>query len=354
MKYNVGIVGATGMVGQNLIKIINDHPWFNIKILAASSSSAKKKYIDVMQNRWCIKGVIPEKYRNMIIYDAINDVEYISKNVDFIFCAVNIKKSELKILEEKYAKYECPVISNNSAHRETKDVPMIIPEINFNHSQIINKQKERLKTKKGFIAVKSNCSIQSYVPALNAIKEYGLLKVAVSTYQAISGNGKTFNTWPEMNDNIIPYINGEEEKSEKEPLKIWGNIINNEIINAKYPIISAQCIRVPVTNGHFATVFVKLKNIVSIKEIINKIETFKSPLELPSSPKKFLTYYHELDRPQISLDRDLYNGMGISVGRIRKDNIFDFKFVSLSHNIIRGAAGGAILLAELLCYQNYI
>ncbi len=355
-RYKVGIIGATGMVGQRFVTLLKDHPYFEVTVLAASSSSAGKKYIDAVNNRWKMNVEIPSYAKDLEVLDAYQDKEYIAKNVDFIFCAVNMKKDEIRALEETYAKLECPVVSNNSACRNIDDVPMIIPEINYAHLSVIESQKKRLGTKRGFIAVKSNCSLQSYVPLLAPLKEYGIESVFVSTYQAISGAGKTFDTFPEIIDNTIPYIGGEEEKSEIEPLKIFGNVVNNKIVNNSDIKISAQCVRVAVSDGHLATVFVKFKHKPNQEEIINKWNSFKSEIEeynLPSSPKKFITYFNESDRPQPKLDRNIYNGMGISVGRLREDNIFDYKFVGLSHNTIRGAAGGAILLAELLAYKGY-
>ena len=356
-RYNVGIIGCTGMVGQRFITILDNHPWFTIKVIAASSRSSGKFYEEAVGNRWVMKDAIPEKIKSMTVLDAVRDRCEIAAKVDFIFCAVDMKKSEIRELEEQYAKLECPVISNNSAHRSTPDVPMIIPEVNPEHAQIIADQRERLGTKRGFIAVKSNCSIQSYVPALHPLLDLKIKDVAVCTYQAISGAGKTFDTWPEMIDNLIPYIGGEEEKSEKEPMKIWGHIENGEIVNAVSPKITAQCIRVPVSDGHMAAVFVSFENKASNEEIIRRWNEYENPIQklnLPSAPKQFLTYFHDDNRPQIHIDRELEHGMGVSVGRLRDDSVFDIKFVSLSHNTLRGAAGGAVLMAELLCAQNYI
>lgn len=355
-KYNVGIIGATGMVGQRFITLLAEHPWFDIKVLAASSRSAGKKYIDVVENRWAMQVEIPEKVKNMVIYDAVNDVEKIAGQVDFVFCAVDMKKDEIRALEETYAKAECPVISNNSAHRHTGDVPMIVPEINPEHAEIINAQRKRLGTKKGFIAVKSNCSLQSYVPALHPLKEFGIKNVLACTYQAISGAGKTFETWPEMVDNVIPYIGGEEEKSEIEPLKIWGKINGDVIEDATTPAITTQCLRVPVSDGHMAAVFVSFDKKPSIDEIKAAWKNFKGEpqdLELPSAPKQFLNYFEEDNRPQTKLDRNLEGGMAVSVGRLREDSQYDYKFVCLSHNTLRGAAGGAVLMAELLAAKGY-
>lgn len=356
-SFNVGIIGATGMVGQRFIELLADHPWFKITVLAASGRSAGKTYRDAVGSKWVMDGEIPENVTNLTVMDATEDAEKIAKSVDFVFCAVNMKKDEIKALEEKYARLECPVISNNSAHRHTPDVPMIIPEINPEHLEVIDFQKKRLGTKRGFIAVKSNCSIQSYVPALHPLKKYGITKVLATTYQAISGAGKTFETWPEMVDNLIPYIGGEEEKSELEPLKVWGEVKNGEIIDAKEPSITTQCLRVPVSNGHTAAVFVSFKNKPSVEEIKEAWKNFKGEpqeLELPHAPRQFLHYFEEDDRPQSRLDRMLEGGMAVSVGRLRPDTQYDYKFVSLSHNTLRGAAGGGVLLAELLAKKGYL
>ncbi|MBR4720519.1 MAG: aspartate-semialdehyde dehydrogenase [Clostridia bacterium] len=356
-SFNVGIIGATGMVGQRFIELLADHPWFKIKVLAASGRSAGKPYREAVGSKWVMEGDIPQNVADIVVMDATEDAEEIVKSVDFVFCAVNMKKDEIRALEEKYAKLECPVISNNSAHRHTPDVPMIIPEINPEHLEIIDFQKKRLGTKCGFIAVKSNCSIQSYVPALHPLKKYGIKKVLATTYQAISGAGKTFETWPEMVDNLIPYIGGEEEKSELEPLKVWGKIENGEIVDAKEPSITTQCLRVPVSNGHTAAVFVSFENKPSIEEIKEAWKNFKGEpqdLELPHAPKQFLHYFEEDDRPQSRLDRMLEGGMAVSVGRLRPDTQYDYKFVSLSHNTLRGAAGGGVLLAELLAKKGYL
>lgn len=355
-EYNVGIIGATGMVGQRLITLLCDHPWFKINALAASSSSAGKAYAEAVKGRWALSAPMPECVSDMPVFDALSDMEKIKNKVDFVFCAVNMKKDEIRALEELYAKNEIPVISNNSVNRLVSDVPMIIPEVNPEHAEIIAAQKKRLGTKKGFIAVKSNCSIQSYVPALTPLLKYGIESVVVSTYQAISGAGKTFERWPEMIDNVIPYIGGEEEKSEVEPLKVWGRIEGEKIVSDESIKISAQCIRVPVTDGHFATVSVKLKEKPSREEIINAWNSFSGEpqrLSLPHAPKKFIHYFEENDRPQIKSERELEGGMAVSVGRLREDNIFDYKFVSLSHNTLRGAAGGGVLLAELLAAKGY-
>ena len=354
--YNVGIIGATGMVGQRFITLLENHPYFKVVCLAASAHSKGLKYSEAVEGRWKMTTPIPESVKDLVVYDATEDAEEIVKRVDFVFCAVNMKKDEIKELEYKYARLECPVVSNNSAHRHTEDVPMIIPEVNPNHIDVIKYQRERLNTKRGFIAVKSNCSLQSYVPLLAPLKKFGIDEVFVSTYQAISGAGKTFDIFPEILDNCIPYIGGEEEKSEIEPLKIFGSIEDKKIVPEKNIKISAQCVRVAVSDGHLATVFVKFKNKPSKDEIINKWNNFASPIDelnLPSAPKKFITYFEEDNRPQPKLDRNLYNGMGISAGRLREDKIFDYKFVGLSHNTIRGAAGGAILLAELLEAKGY-
>ena len=355
-KYNVGIIGATGMVGQRFATLLENHPWFNVTVLAASSRSAGKTYKEAAGNRWAMKTPMPKSMEDMVIVDAA-DVEAVASKVDFVFCAVDMKKEDIRALEEKYAKAECPVVSNNSAHRFTPDVPMIIPEINDNHLDIIASQKQRLGTKRGFIAVKSNCSLQSYVPAIHPLMKYGVKKVLACTYQAISGAGKTFERWPEMIDNVIPYIGGEEEKSEQEPLKIWGTIENGQIVKATSPSITAQCIRVPVTDGHTAAVFVELENKPSMEEIIKDWETYSGKpqeLNLPSAPKQFLHYFTENDRPQIKSERNLENGMAVSIGRLREDTQYTIKFVCMSHNTLRGAAGGAVLLAELLCAEGYM
>ena len=356
-NYNVVIVGATGMVGQRFITLLENHPWFNIIGLAASGRSAGKTYKEAVGSRWAMDTDMPAKVADMVVMDAEADKEKIADMADFIFCAVNMKKDEIRALEEEYAKLECPVVSNNSAHRHTPDVPMIIPEINPEHAEIINAQRKRLGTKKGFIAVKSNCSIQSYVPALHPLKEkFGIKEVVACTYQAISGAGKTFETWPEMVDNLIPYIGGEEEKSELEPMKVWGKIEGDVIVDTNSPIITTQCLRVPVTNGHTAAVFVKFDKKPTKEEILEiwaKYKGVPQEIKLPSAPEQFLTYFEENDRPQAKLDRNLYGGMGVSVGRLREDKVYDFKFVSLSHNTLRGAAGGAVEMAELLAAKGY-
>ena len=356
-QYNVGIIGATGMVGQRFTTLLENHPWFHVKVLAASSRSAGKTYKEAVGNRWAMATPMPATMENMVLLDAEQDVEKIASMVDFVFCAVNMKKEEIRALEEKYAKAECPVMSNNSAHRGTPDVPMIVPEINPRHAEIIEAQRKRLGTKRGFIAVKSNCSLQSYVPALHPLKEFGITKVLACTYQAISGAGKTFDTWPEMVDNVIPYIGGEEEKSEQEPLKIWGSIQGDKIVEAEGPSITTQCIRVPVSNGHLAAVFVSFAQKPSEEEIKKRWAEFSGApqeLQLPLAPKQFLHYFEEDNRPQTGLDRMLEKGMAVSVGRLRPDSQYDYKFVCLSHNTLRGAAGGAVLMAELLAAKGYL
>ena len=355
--FRVGIVGATGMVGQRFITLLAEHPWFHITALAASGRSAGKPYKEAVSGRWAMKTPIPESVRGMMVQDA-SDIEAMKEKVDFIFCAVNMPKDEIRALEEAYAKAEIPVISNNSAHRHTKDVPMIVPEINADHADIIPAQRKRLGTKRGFIAVKSNCSLQSYVPPLHPLKDiYGLKAVLACTYPAISGAGKTFETMPQILDNVIPYIGGEEEKSEIEPLKLWGHIKGDEIVEATSPSITAQCLRVPVSDGHMAAVFASFEKKPDLEEIKKIWAQFKGPaqeLELPSAPKQFLHYFEENDRPQPALDRNLENGMAVSVGRLREDSQYDIKFVCLSHNTLRGAAGGAVLMAELLAVKGYL
>lgn len=356
-KYKVGIIGATGMVGQRFITLLNNHPWFEVCVLAASSRSSGKEYKDVMENRWSMDCDIPENIKNLIIYDANKDIETITGLVDFVFCAVDMPKDDVKKLEEAYAKYECPVMSNNSANRDVSDVPMILPEINPQHCEIIENQKKRLGTKRGFIAVKSNCSIQSYVPAIAPLLDFGVNKVLACTYQSISGAGKTFEAFPEIVDNVIPFIGDEEQKSEQEPLKVLGYIQNGEIVNAVNLNITTQCFRVPVLDGHMAAVFVSFNKKPTIYEIKSRWESFKGEpqlFELPSAPKQFITYFEQENRPQSRLDRDNQNGMGISIGRLREDSQYDYKFVCLSHNTIRGAAGGAILMAELFVYKGLI
>ena len=357
MHFNIGIIGATGMVGQRFITLLENHPWFEIKVLAASSRSAGKTYEEALGERWAMKTPLSDKIKKMNVYDAVADMDKIVSEVDFVFCAVDMKKDEIRALEEAYAKKECPVISNNSAHRGTKDVPMIVPEINPEHAEIIHAQRKRLGTKKGFVAVKSNCSLQSYVPAIHPLMKFGPKNVLTCTYQAISGAGKNFETWPEMVDNLIPYIGGEEEKSELEPLKVWGKIEGDKIVDATTPNITTQCLRVPVSDGHTAAVFVSFKNKPSIEDIKKDWKEFAGvpqELELPSAPKQFLNYFEEADRPQAKLDRDMEKGMAVSIGRLREDKQFDYKFVCLSHNTLRGAAGGGVLLAELLAAKGYL
>jgi aspartate-semialdehyde dehydrogenase len=355
-KLKVGILGGTGFVGQRFITLLHNHPYFEVVTIAASGRSANKTYEEAVKDRWKITTPMPEEVKNIIVKD-VYDIDTIASEVDFVFCAVDMPKNEIKELEEKYAKAEVPVVSNNSAHRMTSDVPMVIPEINNDHFKIIEVQKKRLGTKRGFIAVKPNCSIQSYVPALNALKEFGIKNVVVSTYQAISGAGKTFKDWPEMNDNVIPYIGGEEEKSEQEPLKIWGKIEGDKIVPASSPLITTQCIRVPVSDGHLATVFVSFEKKPSKEQILELWKNYKGApqyLNLPSAPEQFLTYFEEDNRPQTGIDRDIEKGMGITIGRLREDSLFDYKFVGLSHNTLRGAAGGAVLTAEILKAEGYL
>ena len=356
-KFKVGIIGGTGMVGQRFATILENHPWFEVKVIAASPRSAGKTYKEALGKKWCMDKPIPKSMENIIVRNAGADIKSIASDVDFVFCAVNMKKDEIKALEEAYAKAECPVISNNSANRFTPDVPMVIPELNSEHIKVIPNQRKRLGTKRGFIAVKSNCSLQSYVPALFPLSKFGVKDVLVCTYQAISGAGKTFETWPEMVDNIIPYIGGEEEKSEKEPLKIWGKIENGVIVPAKSPNFTAQCIRVPVSNGHMGAVFVRFENKPSKEEMIDIWKNYSGApqkLNLPTAPKHFLNYFTEDDMPQAKLHRELEGGMAISIGRLREDTQYDYKFVSLSHNTLRGAAGGGVLLAELLAAEGYL
>lgn len=355
-KLRVGILGATGMVGQRFISLLNDHPWFEVVTVAASPRSAGKTYEEAVGTRWKMSAPMPDSVKKLQVLN-VNEVEIVAAGVDFVFSAVDMSKEEIKAIEEAYAKTETPVVSNNSAHRWTPDVPMVIPEINPEHFEVIPSQRQRLGTSRGFIAVKPNCSIQSYAPVLSAWKEFEPYEVAVTTYQAISGAGKTFADWPEMVANVIPYIGGEEEKSEQEPLRLWGAVERGEIVKATEPAITCQCIRVPVLNGHMAAVFVKFRKNPTKEELINRLETYKGlpqDLKLPSAPTPFIQYMEEDNRPQITLDVDFENGMGISVGRIRKDNLYDYKFVGLSHNTVRGAAGGAVLCAELLTAQGYI
>lgn len=355
-KLKVGILGATGMVGQRFITLLEHHPWFEVVTVAASPRSAGKTYAEAVGDRWKMDTPMPEAVKDLIVYN-VNEVEQVASTVDFVFSAVDMTKDEIKAIEEAYAKTETPVVSNNSAHRWTPDVPMVVPEINPEHMQVIDFQRKRLGIARGFVAVKPNCSIQSYAPVLTAWKAFEPYEVVATTYQAISGAGKTFRDWPEMMGNIIPYIGGEEEKSEKEPLRIWGEIRDGVIVPAESPVITCQCIRVPVLNGHTAAVFVKFKKKPTKEQLIDKLVTFKGipqELNLPSAPKQFIQYLEEENRPQVSLDVDYENGMGISVGRIREDSVYDWKFIGLSHNTVRGAAGGAILCAELLKAQGYI
>lgn len=355
-KLKVGILGATGMVGQRFISLLENHPWFEVVTLAASPRSAGKSYEEAVGNRWKMDTPMPEKVKNIIVKN-VNEVEAVAEEVDFVFSAVDMSKEEIKAIEEAYAKTETPVVSNNSAHRWTPDVPMVVPELNPEHLEVIKYQKERLGTKKGFIVVKPNCSIQSYTPALHALKEFKPIEVVATTYQAISGAGKTFKDWPEMIENIIPYIGGEEEKSEQEPLRIWGKIEDGKIVKANTPVITTQCIRVPVLNGHTAAVFVKFEKKPTKEQILQAWKEFKGlpqELNLPSAPKQFIQYLEDDNRPQVTLDVNYENGFGISMGRLREDTIYDYKFVGLSHNTIRGAAGGGVLIAELLKAQGYI
>ena len=355
--FRVGIVGATGMVGQRFVTLLENHPYFKVEALLASPSSAGKTYSAAVGGKWAMNSPIPAYAENMIVLDAQKDAEALAHKVDFIFCAVNMKKEEIKALEEKYARLEIPVVSNNSAHRFTDDVPMVIPEINPEHLDVIPYQRTRLGTKRGFIAVKSNCSLQSYVPLLHPLRSFGIKQVAVCTYQAISGAGKTFATMSEISDNVIPYIGGEEEKSEREPLKIWGTLQDGKIVCAAAPSVTAQCLRVPVSDGHTAAVFVSFDKKPAKEAILNAWKEFKGEpqrLKLPSAPEQFIKYFDEEDRPQPKLDRDYGNGMGVCAGRLREDEVFDYKFIGLSHNTLRGAAGGAVLLAELLAQKGYL
>ena len=356
-EFRVAIVGATGMVGQRFISLLSAHPWFHIGALAASARSAGKSYEEAVSGRWKMPSPMPEQVRGMTVLDADADAEKIAGQVDFIFCAVDMPKAQIKALEERYAKLECPVISNNSANRGMPDVPMIVPEINPEHAEIIPFQRKRLSTRRGFIAVKSNCSLQSYVPALHPLMDFGVTRVLACTYQAISGAGKTFDTFPDIVDNVIPFIGGEEEKSECEPLKIWGKIENGEIVNAVSPAITTQCLRVPVSDGHTAAVFCSFRDKPSMEEIRARWASFSGEpqrLGLPGAPKQFLHYFEEENRPQAKLDRNLENGMAVSIGRLRPDTQYDYKFICLSHNTLRGAAGGAVLMAELLAAYGYL
>ena len=355
-QYRVGIIGCTGMVGQRFTTILENHPWFKVAALAASAKSAGKTYEESVAGRWAMKQPIPADVAKLPVYDAQADMEKIVSLVDFVFCAVNMKSDEIMALEEAYAKLECPVISNNKQHRGTPDVPMLIPELNADHHQVIAHQRQRLGTKRGFIAVKPNCSLQSYVPAIHPLLDLGVTKVLACTYQAISGASKTFETMPEIIDNVIPYIGGEEEKSEQEPLKIWGHIEGDKIVNADSPSITAQCLRVPVSDGHMAAVFASFKKKPTKEQMLEAWKNFSGvpqELQLPSAPKQFLNYFEEDNRPQTKLDRMLENGMAVSIGRLREDTQYDYKFVCLSHNTLRGAAGGAVLMAELLAAKGY-
>ena len=354
-KMKVGVIGATGMVGQRFLTLLADHPYFEVSVLAASARSAGKTYEEAVGERWKMSVPMPEQYKNMVVLDAA-EIAVVGEKCSFVFCAGDMKKDEIRALEEAYAKAEIPVVSNNSAHRWTPDVPMVIPEINDEHLEVIAAQRARLGTKRGFIAVKPNCSIQSYVPALTPLRKYGIKEVVATTYQAISGAGKTFREWPEMIDNVIPYIGGEEEKSEQEPLRVWGKVENGEIVKADAPLITTQCIRVPVTDGHTAAVFVRFENKPTKEEILDAWKNFSGKpqeLGLPHAPEQFITYFEEDNRPQAKLDRDIYGGMGVTVGRLREDTLFDYKFVGLSHNTLRGATGGAVLIAELLYREGY-
>lgn len=355
-KLKVGVLGGTGMVGQRFISLLEDHPWYEVVAIAASPRSAGKTYAEAVGGRWKMDTPMPEAVRDLIVMN-VNEVEKVASEVDFVFSAVDMSKDEIRAIEEAYAKTETPVVSNNSAHRWTPDVPMVVPEINPEHFEVIEAQKKRLGTTRGFIAVKPNCSIQSYAPVLTAWKEFEPTEVVATTYQAISGAGKTFKDWPEMVENIIPFIGGEEEKSEQEPLRLWGKVVDGQIVKADSPVITTQCIRVPVLNGHTAAVFVKFAKKPTKEELIDRMVNFKGlpqELDLPSAPKQFIQYLEEDNRPQVKLDVDFENGMGISVGRLREDVIYDYKFVGLSHNTVRGAAGGAVLCAELLTAQGYI
>ncbi len=355
-KLKVGILGGTGMVGQRFLSLLENHPWFEVAAIAASPRSAGKTYEDAIGGRWKMQTPMPEKVRKMIVQD-VSDVAGVASGVDFVFSAVDMTKEEIKKIEEAYAKTETPVVSNNSAHRWTPDVPMVVPELNPEHLEVIASQKKRLGTERGFIVVKPNCSIQSYTPALHALKEFGPKEVVATTYQAISGAGKTFKDWPEMEHNIIPFIGGEEEKSEQEPLRIWGKVENGEIVKADGPVITTQCIRVPVLDGHTAAVFVNFEKKPTKEEILKAWKEFKGlpqELDLPSAPKQFIQYLEEDNRPQVALDVQYENGMGVSMGRLREDLLYDWKFIGLSHNTVRGAAGGAVLIAELLTAKKYI
>lgn len=355
-QYRVGIIGCTGMVGQRLATILENHPWFKVTAMAASARSAGKTYREALGVRWVMRTPLPASMAELPVYDAEKDIDTVVSLVDFVFCAVNMKGDEILALEQAYAKRECPVVSNNKQHRGFPDVPMIIPEINADHVKVIETQRKRLGTKRGFVAVKSNCSLVSYVAAMHPLMDLGVSKLLACTYQAVSGAGKTFETMPEIVDNVIPYIGGEEEKSEQEPMKIWGHIENGVIVNATAPSITSQCFRVPVSDGHMAATFFSLEKKTTQEEIIRRWNEFKSPvehLELPSAPKKFLYYFEEDNRPQTKLDRDLDGGMAVSIGRLRPDIHYDYKCVCLAHNTLRGAAGGGVLMAELLCKLGY-
>ena len=355
-KLRVGILGATGMVGQRFISLLENHPWFRVVTVAASPRSAGKTYEEAVGGRWKMTTPMPEEVKKLVVLN-VNEVEKVAATVDFVFSAVDMSKDEIKAIEEAYAKTETPVVSNNSAHRWTPDVPMVVPEINPEHFEVIEHQKKRLGTTRGFVAVKPNCSIQSYAPALTAWREFEPIEVVATTYQAISGAGKTFKDWPEMEGNIIPFIGGEEEKSEQEPLRLWGKIEDGVIKKAEFPIITTQCIRVPILNGHTAAVFVKFNKKPTKEQLIEKLVNFSGlpqELELPSAPKQFIQYLEDDNRPQVQLDVDYENGMGVSIGRLREDKVYDYKFVGLSHNTVRGAAGGAVLCAELLKAKGYI
>ncbi|HTP51328.1 MAG TPA: aspartate-semialdehyde dehydrogenase [Anaeromyxobacteraceae bacterium] len=355
-RFRVGVLGATGMVGQRFVSLLENHPWYQATLVAASANSAGQRYRDAVKGRWSLARPVPERAGELVVQNA-SDVARIAEQVDFLFCAVDMSKEETAKLEEDYARRETPVVSNNSAHRWTPDVPMMVPEINPEHAAVIEAQRRRLGTKRGFVAVKPNCSLQSYVPAIHPLRKFGPKRIAVATYQAISGAGKTFEAWPEMVDNVIPFIKGEEEKSEKEPMKIWGAVRDGKIVNAAEPVISAQCIRVPVSDGHMAAVFVQFERKPAREEILELWRTFEAKpqaLSLPSAPKPFLSYFEDDARPQTKVDRDLGNGMAVAIGRLRPDALFDYRFVALSHNTVRGAAGGAVLTAELLTQDGYL
>ena len=355
-KLKVGILGATGMVGQRFISLLENHPWFEVVTVAASPRSAGKTYEEAVGGRWKMDTPMPEGVKSLIVLN-VNEVEKVAETVDFVFSAVDMTKEEIKAIEEAYARTETPVVSNNSAHRWTPDVPMVVPEINVEHFDVIESQKKRLGTERGFIAVKPNCSIQSYTPCLAAWKEFGPKEVVATTYQAISGAGKTFKDWPEMEGNIIPFIGGEEEKSEQEPLRVLGKVEDGQIVKAQLPKITCQCIRVPVLNGHTAAVFINFEKKPTKEQLIEKLTSYKGfpqEADLPSAPKQFVRYMEEDNRPQVTLDVDYENGMGVSIGRLREDTIYDYKFIGLSHNTVRGAAGGAVLCAEALTAKGYI